>query len=82
MNFTIIDILNLLALLINVAGSFLMFYFSPAVNSMSYLYNRSELPEIKKRDDRKNKMVRTGMLILLIGFLLQAVALFLGIAYK
>lgn len=82
MSFTTIDIINIVALLINIAGTFLMFYFSPVINSQTYLYNRSELPDIRERDARKNKMVKRGMLLLLIGFVLQAIAIFFGIAYK
>jgi hypothetical protein len=82
MGFTIIDFINLIALFIGIIGSYLMFYFSPVVNSQTYLYQKSELAEIKKRDMRKNKMVRRGMFLLFIGFILQAIAIFLNIATK
>jgi len=82
MGFTPADILNLLALFISIAGSFIMFYFSPVVNSQTYIYTREETNKIRKRDARKNKMVRRGMLLILIGFILQASAIFLSVAYK
>lgn len=82
MGFTIIDLINLLALFIGIIGSYMMFYFSPVVNSQTYIYQNSELSEIKKRDDRKNKMMRRGMFLLFIAFILQAIALFLNVAFK
>jgi hypothetical protein len=59
-----------------------MFYFSPVVNSQTYLYLNSELTAIRKRDERKNKMVKRGMFLLFIGFILQAIAIFLNVALK
>ena len=82
MGFTPADILNLLALLISIAGSFLMFYFTPETNSITYMYQREEMERIKKRDARKNKMVRRGMLLILIGFVLQASAISVSVATK
>lgn len=82
MGFTGADILNLLALFISIAGSFLMFYFSPETNSIKYLYRKEELERIRKRDARKNKMVKRGMFLILVGFVLQASAIFLSVAGK
>jgi hypothetical protein len=82
MIFAAADILNLLALLISMAGSFLMFYFSPEVNSQTFVYNDDEQQEIIKSDARKNKLTRRGMLLLLIGFILQAAAIFVSVANK
>jgi len=82
MGFTIIDTLNLLALFIGIVGSYMMFYFSPVVNSQSYLYRREEMERIRKNDAHKNKMVRRGMLLLLISFVLQAITIFLNVALK
>lgn len=82
MGFTIIDIINLLALFIGIIGSYIMFYFSPVVNSQTYIYQREESKRIQKRDDHKNKMLRRGMFLLLISFLLQAISIFLNVAIK
>ncbi len=82
MGFTWADSLNLLVLFINITGSFLMFYFYPETNSIKYLYRKEELERIRKRDARKNKMVRRGMLLILIGFMLQTSAIFLSMATK
>jgi accessory gene regulator protein AgrB len=82
MGFTPADILNLLALFISIAGSFLMFYFSPETISIKYLYRKEEMERIRKRDARKNKMVRRGMFLILIGCVLQASAIFLSVASK
>jgi hypothetical protein len=54
-----------------------MFYFSPKVDSGTWLYLAAEAEKIKRRDRRKNKMIRNGMLLLFAGFLLQLIALFL-----
>jgi accessory gene regulator protein AgrB len=82
MSFTPADILNLIALFISMAGSFLMFYFTPDINSILIMYKRVEVPKITKRDAFKNKMMRRGMLLLLIGFIIQAAAIFLSVAGK
>ena len=82
MGFTVVDGINLIALFIGIMGSFLMFYFSPVVNSQMYLYRKEEMERIRKRDAHKNKMVRRGMFLLLISFALQATAIFLGVALK
>jgi hypothetical protein len=81
MIFAAADILNLLALLISMAGSFLMFYFSPEVNSQTFVYD-DEQQEIIKSDARKNKLTRRGMLLLLIGFVIQSAAIFVSVANK
>lgn len=78
MKFSSIDFLNLIALLISIIGSFMMFYYTPKIRSSLFIYNRSEMEAIYKQDLYKNKMVRIGMLFLLIGFLLQAIAIFLN----
>jgi hypothetical protein len=82
MAFTSADILNLLALLISMAGSFIMFYFTPDINSILTMYKRVEVPVITKRDAFKNKLMRRGMLLLSIGFVLQAAAIFLSVVGK
>lgn len=82
MPFSPADILNLLALLISMAGSFLMYFYSPDVSSKLYVRMRAEMPTIEAKDRYKNKMIRRGMLLLLIGFILQAAAIFLNVAGK
>jgi uncharacterized protein YxeA len=75
MAFSNTDLINLLAICINIIGSFLMFYYSSRVNSQTYMYLIKEMEAIKKLDEHKNKMVRHGLFLLFIGFILQAVAL-------
>lgn len=82
MGFTIIDLLNILALLISLAGTFIMYYYSPVVNSQVFLYRKIEWENIKKRDNSKNKKIRLGFLLILIACLLQTIAIFLNIASK
>ncbi len=71
------NIFNLSGLVINMAGAYLMYRNAPPVNSKTFLYQDKELQELAKRDKRKNKMSRNGMLLLFVGFLLQLVAFFL-----
>ncbi|WP_317897780.1 hypothetical protein [Aurantibacillus circumpalustris] len=80
--FTAADILNLVALFFSITGAFMMFYFTPDINSILIMYKKVEESKIKKRDAFKNKMMRRGMLLLLIGFILQAAAIFLNVAGK
>ena len=69
------SILNASGLLITIGGAYMMFHFSPKVKSHTWLYTEAEADKIKKRDGYKNKMVRNGMFLLFVGFLLQFLAL-------
>ena len=69
------DILNVAGLITGMTGAYTMFYFSPKVDSGTWLYLQAEADKIKRRDKRKNKMMRNGMLLLFAGFLLQLIAL-------
>lgn len=82
MNFTITDIINLVALFIGIIGSYMMFYFIPKIDTQLYIYQKQELEQLRKKDARKNKMIRCGMFLLLIAFVLQAIAIFLNVAIK
>jgi len=70
------NILNIAGLLTGMSGAYIMFYFSPKVDSGTWLYLESEADKIKKRDRQRNKMIRNGMLLLFAGFLLQLIAIF------
>ena len=82
MNKTYIDIINLLALIISVIGSYLMYHFSPKVDSHTYLHSNEDLESIQKTDAYKNKIVRFGMLLLVVGFILQAFAIAINITIR
>lgn len=71
------NILNAAGLLTGMTGAYIMFYFSPKVDSGTWLYPDSEAHNMRKKDRYKNNMVRNGMLLLFAGFLLQIVAIFL-----
>jgi len=80
MSFTLMslqNIFNLIGLIINMVGAYLMYRNAPPVNSQTFLYRDEEMQKIIKRDKFKNKMSRNGMLLLFIGFLVQLVAFFL-----
>jgi hypothetical protein len=70
------NILNVTGLSVGMIGAYLMFYFTPKADSGTWLYQREELEELRKKDAYKNKMVRFGMLLLAIGFVFQLAALF------
>lgn len=74
---TIQNIFNLIGLIINMVGAYLMYRNAPPVNSQTFLYRDEEMKQIIKRDQFKNKMSRYGMLLLFIGFLFQLIAFFL-----
>jgi hypothetical protein len=67
--------LNVLSACLNMSGALLMFFNTPKVDSQLYIYNKAEMAEIHKRDERMNKLTRFGMLLLFVGFLLQLGAL-------
>jgi len=71
------NIFNLIALAINMAGAYMMYHYTPKISSQLFLYTDAETESKRKRDAYKNKMVRIGMLLLFIGFLLQSIALFI-----
>ncbi len=80
MSFTLMNlqnIFNLIGLVINMVGAYLMYRNAPPVNSQTFLYKREEMQQIVKRDKQKNKMSRYGMLMLFVGFLFQLIAFFL-----
>ena len=69
-------LLNIIGLITNTLGAFLMFYYTPKVDSNTYLYNEDEQPEINGNDGSRNKWIRNGMIMLFIGFIIQLIALF------
>jgi hypothetical protein len=81
MNFTTVDIINLFALLIGMAGSFIMFYYSPVID-FTIQQSLGDGLKLKEKAEHKNKMVRRGMFLLFISFILQFTAIFLSVATK
>lgn len=71
------QLFNLFGLIINITGAFLMYINTPKPTSSTVLYSREEMKKVKEKDASKNRWVRTGMLFLGIGFILQAIALFI-----
>jgi len=70
-------VLNVTGMTINMIGGFLMFYYTPPVKSQMMLFQKSEYEEMHRRDVFQNTMVRLGMLLLFLGFLLQLIVVFL-----
>ena len=71
------NILNVSGLVTGMAGSFIMYHFSSKVSSQVVLFRREEAQQLHKKDVFKNKMIRSGMLLLFIGFAFQLAALLL-----
>jgi hypothetical protein len=69
-------LLNLSGLVVNMAGAFIMYYYSSKVSSSIFIYTDAEMKRHKEKDLFKNRMIRFGMLLLFIGFLVQALAFF------
>jgi len=59
----------------NIAGAFIMFLNTPKLNSRLYIGQSSEYKAMEKADKRRNQMMRLGIGLLVIGFLLQILAL-------
>ena len=73
---TLKDVLNLIGLILNIIGAYMMYRFSSKVNSQTILYTREEAEAIRKRDSYRNRLIRIGMLILSIGIITQLIAFF------
>jgi hypothetical protein len=67
----LLTILNLCGLVINMIGAYLMYHYTPRVNSQVYLYQQEEAEQMWRKDQFKQRMIRLGMLLLFIGFILQ-----------
>jgi accessory gene regulator protein AgrB len=70
--------LSVLSLTTGIIGSFLMYYYTPKIESQIYLYTKLEEEKLRQIAAYKNKMVRIGMLLLFISFLLQLSTFFLN----
>ena len=55
-----------------------MFYYSLKVATQVYIYRKEEAQKLLQPDQRNKCMIRLGMFLLFIGFLLQVVALILS----
>ena len=74
---TVQNIFNLIGLFIGMVGSYLMYANSSKVQSGTYIYTNAELIEMQRKDRRKNTLIRRGMLMIFVAFLLQCIALLL-----
>jgi hypothetical protein len=64
------SLINGLGLILDIIGVLLMF---EKVNVATYLYRRDEIEGVNKK---KNRILNTGLWLLLMGFLLQLISLF------
>lgn len=71
-------ILNFTGLTLSMIGAYMMYFYTPKVNSGTFLYTSEEEDTLRRSDSHKNNMLRLGMLLLFFGFIFQITALALG----
>ena len=71
------NIFNLVGLIVNMIGAYMMYHYTPKVSSQLVMFTREEAAAFRKKDLYRNKMIRFGMLLLFIGFVFQFAALLL-----
>lgn len=67
--------LNIIGLVINMAGAFMVYYHTPKIGFRTILYNKKEAKEREEATKITNQRISHGMLILFIGFFFQFIAL-------
>jgi hypothetical protein len=72
----IIKVLQIFLLSLSIIGTALVFFNSPFTNSRTYLYNKSEMPTIIKRDLKKKRLAIIGFGFILLSYLLQTILVF------
>lgn len=72
------NIFNFLGLIINMAGAYIMYHYTPKIDSRFFMYSDEEYNNMYTKDLHKNKMVRRGMFLLFIGFIIQFVAVIIS----
>ncbi len=70
--------LQMLIIFLGLIGTFMVFYFSPQVDSRTFLYQSSEMIEIEKRDKRKRILAKRGMILVTSSFFIQIGVLVYG----
>ncbi len=63
--------LNLIGLSFDIAGALLVFFCTPKVDFNTYLYNKKDQDKIVRKARFKNRMMRLGIFLLVIGFSFQ-----------
>ena len=67
----LLDNLTNIGLTLDIIGALLIFFDSPKVDYQTIIYNRHEKKPLKKKANRKNRLAKSGALILFFGFALQ-----------
>lgn len=63
--------IQILVIVLGLLGTVMIFKFSPQVNSQVYLYQESEMTEIKNKDKKKRTLASIGLYLVVFSFLLQ-----------
>jgi uncharacterized protein YjeT (DUF2065 family) len=66
-------ILSITGLALSLIGTVIVFIYSPKVNSVLLIHTDEETNRRAKKDKRKNKLGRLGLLLIVIGVILQFV---------
>ncbi len=69
------NLLKIIGLFINICGALMLFFATPKVNSETAIYSEKESPQMERKDLLKNRVKRSGALLLFLGFLCQLIAL-------
>ena len=63
--------IQILVIVLGLLGTVMVFKFSPQVSSQTYLYEQSEMEQIRKKDKRKRTLATVGLYLVASSFLLQ-----------
>lgn len=66
-----INYIGTVGLCLDIFGALIMFYNTPKVNSRLYVYTQKENETFRKRDIKKNRNLKRGIFLIIIGFCLQ-----------
>ncbi len=64
-------IVNSLGLILDIIGVLLVFIHSPILQSVTYMYSIERNEEFRKTDKKKNNRAKLGLILIIIGFLIQ-----------
>jgi hypothetical protein len=62
---------QMLVIIFGLLGTVMVFVFSPQAESRTFLYQKSEMSELMKKDKRKRMLSRIGLALITVSFFLQ-----------
>ena len=70
-----IKLIGASGLILDIIGAVLIFFNSPQISHEVYIYNQEETDRLEKKARRNHLMTKIGLVLLIIGFVLQLLAL-------